>query len=222
MRIWDVAAVGLMLLAGACSNSTSERVSSGGAGPSAGHGGEGGEAPGEGGGGINQVPTGAAGSAAGDEGSAGDGGGGFGGMPDPCNGDYDFGTNGEAGASYGSASALAEVVGSWRLARDVAGDDVYVLTIYADGAGSYTEQVAAHGAQPASTTVSSGTIHVGMVVIVLDVTDRTITTASGTKKETTVEPLTWAYKLEANSDPETLSLSPADCGALSYDPFERQ
>ncbi len=140
-------------------------------------------------------------------------------------GDYTFGSNGEgeAGASYGSPSLLAELVGSWKIKSGIADEgDVYEWTINADGTGTYSEQIAAHGSQPARSTVSTGRVHLNEVVLVLDRIKTTVTTGSGTETQAAPEPIVLAYSYDADAHPGTLYLGPPDCGELTYDPYERQ
>ena len=153
------------------------------------------------------------------------GGGTFGGSPiDGCTGfESNFG-QGEGGASYGSASGLAALVGTWRF-QPPAPDDgfVFVWTIKADGTASLSEHRPAVGSQPATTTLYTGTLHVGKDLLVLEVTEETITTPSGTSPADSISPqYTVAYDYDAEADPNTLGLSVPDCGSLSFDAYERQ
>jgi hypothetical protein len=203
MRSWGLAAVGLVVLSVSCSESLSD---SGGARPSAGSSGKAGAMPGETGG-VGGSDVGAAESSAGDASS-----GGFGGFHDACtDGDYNFGNNGEGGADYGSASALAELVGTWQFV-DVPGD-AYVWTINADGTGSYAEHVGK--TKPPLPNTCTGTVHLNNVVLVLDVAECTGDLPDNNR-------INVAYQRDAVAAPEVLNIAPPDCGALSYDPFERQ
>ncbi len=57
----------------------------------------------------------------------------------------------------------------------------------------------------------------------LEVTEETITTPSGTSPADSISPqYTVAYDYDAEADPNTLGLSVPDCGSLSFDAYERQ
>jgi hypothetical protein len=201
----------------ACSGGVSSRTE-GGVAQSAGNGGRGGSAAGE------SIDTAGSVSDGGVAGVAGEQPVGAGGRAqvycseafdyeDECKKDYGFGS-GEGGAIEGSESALAALVGSWKLAIE----DGYVWTINADGTGSFTER-GPFGSNESH--VWSGTIHVGSVILVLDATTHTIHSPSGSETQTTSERLIWAYRYNASSDADTLCLGPPDCGIPSFDPFER-
>jgi hypothetical protein len=219
MRTWGVVVAGLILFAGACSESTHEEQGGGGMGPSAGTSGEagntadGGGAPDDGVGGVHDLPNGAAGSAAAGESSAGDGSVGLGG----CDGAYD--ELSETGSIVGSTSRLAELVGSWTYVFNPDDDETDTWTINADGTASNTLR---RVIPTTSTTVESGTIRFGVFALVLDVNTITVTTASGTETSTVSEELPQLYRYYASSHPNTLLLGPPDCGILSLDPFERE